>query len=85
MNILFNFQLKIIGRLCSDAELITNVWDRYDAQDAGSKAATSLITALKRLVTENPALLRASGHWGSSGIIIGIGCFRANEYCGVWA
>ena len=34
-----------------------NVWDRYDAEEGGSKVFTSLITALKRLVTERPALL----------------------------
>lgn len=34
-----------------------NVWDRYDAENGGSKVFTSLITALKRLVTEKPALL----------------------------
>jgi hypothetical protein len=34
-----------------------NVWDRYDAQESGSKVFSSLITALKRLVTEKPALL----------------------------
>ena len=34
-----------------------NVWDRYDAEDGGSKVFTSLITALKRLVTERPTLL----------------------------
>jgi hypothetical protein len=44
-------------RLCSDAELMRNVWDRYDSQSSGSKVFTSLITALKRLVTEKPALL----------------------------
>jgi hypothetical protein len=44
-------------RLCTDAELIRNVWARYDAEQSGSKVFTSLITALKRLVTEKPALL----------------------------
>lgn len=34
-----------------------NVWDRYDAEESGSKVFTSLIAALKRLVTEKPALL----------------------------
>ncbi|KAG5638067.1 hypothetical protein H0H81_002035 [Sphagnurus paluster] len=40
-----------------DAELMRNVWDRYDAQEAGSKVFASLVTALKRLITEKPALL----------------------------
>lgn len=43
--------------LCSDADLMRNVWDRYDAEEGGSKVFTTLITALKRLVTERPALL----------------------------
>jgi hypothetical protein len=33
------------------------VWDRYDSQQPGSKVFSSLITALKRLITEKPALL----------------------------
>lgn len=45
------------SRLCSDSDLMRNVWDRYDAQESGSKVFSSLITALKRLVTEKPALL----------------------------
>jgi hypothetical protein len=34
-----------------------NVWARYDSQSSGSKVFTSLISALKRLVTEKPAVL----------------------------
>lgn len=34
-----------------------NVWARYDAEESGSKVFSSLVTALKRLVTEKPALL----------------------------
>ncbi|KAH9917524.1 uncharacterized protein B0H18DRAFT_1123603, partial [Fomitopsis serialis] len=49
--------MEIMRGLCSDAELIRNVWERYDAEEGGSKVFTSLITALKRLVTEKPALL----------------------------
>ncbi|KAI0933226.1 hypothetical protein AcV7_004756 [Taiwanofungus camphoratus] len=49
--------MEIIRGLCSDAELMRNVWDRYDAEQGGSKVFTSLITALKRLVTEKPALM----------------------------
>lgn len=41
-----------------------NVWERYDAQSSesgsNSKVFTSLITALKRLVTERPSLLGVS-------------------------
>ena len=46
--------------LCSDAELIRNIWDRYDAEESGSKVFSSLISSLKRLVTEKPALLGVS-------------------------
>ncbi|KAI0738261.1 hypothetical protein C8Q80DRAFT_1207991 [Daedaleopsis nitida] len=49
--------MEIMRGLCSDAELMRNVWDRYDAEEGGSKVFTSLTTALKRLVTERPALL----------------------------
>ncbi|ESK90972.1 hypothetical protein Moror_16370 [Moniliophthora roreri MCA 2997] len=50
--------MEIMRGLCSDAELIRNVWDRYDAHpSANSKVFTSLITALNRLVTEKPSLL----------------------------
>ena len=47
-------------RLCTDAELIRNVYGRYDSAQSeagGSKVFTSLVTALKRLITEKPALL----------------------------
>jgi hypothetical protein len=46
--------------LCSDAELIHNIWDRYDAEESGSKVFSSLISSLKWLVTEKPALLGVS-------------------------
>ncbi|OJT09170.1 Protein MON2 -like protein [Trametes pubescens] len=49
--------MEIMRGLCSDAELMRNVWDRYDAEDGGSKVFTSLISALKRLLTERPQLL----------------------------
>ncbi|KAF8198188.1 hypothetical protein K438DRAFT_1823993 [Mycena galopus ATCC 62051] len=52
--------MEIMRGLCSDAELMRNVWARYDAQHAGSNVFTALITALKRLVTEKPALLGVS-------------------------
>jgi len=55
-------------RLCSDAELLRNLWERYDAQDDGPKVVNSLITALKRLVTERPALLGQSSHMSGIGV-----------------
>ena len=49
-------------RLCSDAEIVRQIWDRYDGArvNSSSKVFSSLITALKRLATEKPALLGAS-------------------------
>ena len=34
-----------------------NVWARYDAEESGSKVFSALVAALRRLVTEKPALL----------------------------
>ena len=55
-------------RLCNDAELIRNIWDCYDASRSGSKALTSLITALKRLVTEKPAVLGIGSQMAGIGV-----------------
>ncbi|KAJ7664366.1 hypothetical protein DFH06DRAFT_322458 [Mycena polygramma] len=52
--------MEIMRGLCSDSELMRNVWARYDAHHSGSNVFTALITALKRLVTEKPALLGVS-------------------------
>lgn len=49
-----------------------NVWDRYDAQESGSKVFTSLITALKRLVTEKPALLGIGSQMFGLGVASGV-------------
>ncbi|KAH9940033.1 uncharacterized protein BXZ73DRAFT_43028 [Epithele typhae] len=49
--------MEIMRGLCSDAELMRDVWERYDSEEGGSKVFTQLITALKRLVTERPAVL----------------------------
>ena len=34
-----------------------NIWNRYDAEETGSKVFSTLVSALKRLVTEKPPLL----------------------------
>ncbi|KAL0948488.1 hypothetical protein HGRIS_011055 [Hohenbuehelia grisea] len=49
--------MEVMRGLCSDAELVRSIWDHYDGREQGSKVFTSMITALKRLVTEKPALL----------------------------
>ena len=58
-------------RLCTDADLIRNVWSRYDASHAtnpNSKVFTSLITVLKRLITEKPALLGVGSQMFGMGV-----------------
>ncbi|KAJ7444127.1 hypothetical protein B0H11DRAFT_446750 [Mycena galericulata] len=59
---------EIIRGLCSDAELMRNVWARYDAHHSGSNVYTALITALKRLITEKPALLGVSTQIFGAGV-----------------
>ncbi|EIW78018.1 hypothetical protein CONPUDRAFT_146079 [Coniophora puteana RWD-64-598 SS2] len=74
--------MEVIRGLCSDAELIRNIWDRYDAlqpppsQDpntptassGASKVFASLLTTLKRLVTEKPAILGVSSQMFGIGV-----------------
>ncbi|KAH0826455.1 guanine nucleotide exchange factor in Golgi transport N-terminal-domain-containing protein [Lanmaoa asiatica] len=65
--------MEIMRGLCSDTELICNIWDRYDAEESGSKVFSPLISSLKRLVTEKPALL------GVSSQMMGIGAPSHSE------
>ncbi|KAK7679003.1 hypothetical protein QCA50_017947 [Cerrena zonata] len=65
--------MEIMRGLCSDAELMRNVWDRYDSEESGSKVFSTLVAALKRLVTEKPALL------GSCQQIYGVGIATPSE------
>ncbi|KAG6888448.1 hypothetical protein C0992_008477 [Termitomyces sp. T32_za158] len=51
-----------------DAELMRNVWDRYDAQESGAKVFASLVTALKRLITEKPAILGVGTQMAGVGV-----------------
>ena len=64
----WNQQLICGFRLCSDSELMRSFWERYDAEEAGSNVFTSLITALKRLVTEKPTLLGVSSQMCGVGV-----------------
>ncbi|KAF5350099.1 hypothetical protein D9756_009239 [Leucocoprinus leucothites] len=59
--------MEIMRGLCSDAELMRHIWARYDGQASESNVFGSLVTALKRLITEKPALL------GISQTLFGIG------------
>lgn len=58
-------------RLCSDSELMRSFWEHYDVQETGSNVFTSLIAALKRLVTEKPALLGVSSQISGVGVSSG--------------
>lgn len=50
-----------------------SVWDRYDAQESGSKVFASLVTALKRLITEKPTVLGVSSQMSGLGVSGDIG------------
>lgn len=60
--------MEIMRGICSDAELMRNIWARYDSQSDGSKVFTSLLAALKRLLTEKPALLGVGTQMGGVGV-----------------
>jgi hypothetical protein len=46
-----------------------NIWHRYDAHENGSKVFTSLLAALKRLLSEKPSLLGVCSQMGGVGVI----------------
>ena len=46
-----------------------NIWHRYDAHENGSKVFTSLLAALKRLLSEKPNLLGVCSQMGGVGVI----------------
>ncbi|KAJ7597649.1 guanine nucleotide exchange factor in Golgi transport N-terminal-domain-containing protein [Mycena floridula] len=71
--------MEIIRGLCSDAELLRNFWDRYDSQESGASVFGNLITGLKRLVTEKPALLGV----GSQMSGVGVPSDTSSEYGGM--
>jgi len=45
-----------------------NIWDRYDSKDNGSRVFTSLLAALKRLLSEKPNLLGVCSQMGGVGV-----------------
>jgi hypothetical protein len=65
--------MDVHNRLCSDAELMRRIWERFDAHPDGSSVFTQLVTALKRLVTEKPAVL------GTSHQMLGVGVPGGSE------
>ncbi|KAJ2924060.1 hypothetical protein H1R20_g13035, partial [Candolleomyces eurysporus] len=52
-----------------DGELMRNIWHRNDAHENGSKVFTSLLAALKRLLSEKPNLLGVCSQMGGVGVI----------------
>ncbi|TFK22523.1 hypothetical protein FA15DRAFT_757922 [Coprinopsis marcescibilis] len=60
--------MEIMRGICSDAELMRNIWERYDAPEDGSKVFMNLLAALKRLLAEKPALLGVSSQMGGFGV-----------------
>ncbi|TFY73222.1 hypothetical protein EWM64_g10790, partial [Hericium alpestre] len=62
--------MEILRGLCSDPEFIRATWQRYDAQNtaqSGSQVFVGLVTALKRLITERPAVLGVSAQMLGTG------------------
>ena len=55
-------------RLCSDADLMRRVWENYDSKEGSSNLFGSLVSVLKRLVTEKPALLGVSSQMFGVGV-----------------
>lgn len=49
--------MEIVRGLCNDAELMKGLWERYDSQPTGAKVFGTLISGLKRLISEKPSLL----------------------------
>lgn len=60
--------MEVMRGVCSDAELMRRIWDRYDGQQSGSNVFSSLTSALNRLVTEKPALLGVGVQMSGVGI-----------------
>lgn len=60
--------MEIVRGLCNDAELMRRIWERYDSQEHGAKLFGSLISVMKRLVTEKPALLGVSSQMFGVGV-----------------
>lgn len=54
--------------LCNDAELMRRIWERYDCQEGRTKLFGSLVSVLKRLITEKPALLGVSSQMFGVGV-----------------
>lgn len=72
--------------ICTDSDLVRRYWRRYDDHSNGSHVFTSLITALKRLVTERPALLGVSQVMQGLGVQSdGVGSYGLEQVAGIVA
>ncbi|KAG8789976.1 hypothetical protein FRC12_013030, partial [Ceratobasidium sp. 428] len=65
--------MEIVRGLCGDSDLMRAIWERYDARAQSDDATSSgvfsaLITALRRLATEKPALLGVGAQMGGVGV-----------------
>ncbi|KAG9118878.1 hypothetical protein FRC07_006393, partial [Ceratobasidium sp. 392] len=65
--------MEIVRGLCGDSDLMRAIWERYDARaksegGASSGVFSALITALRRLATEKPALLGVGAQMGGVGV-----------------
>ncbi|KAG8736515.1 hypothetical protein FRC10_009226 [Ceratobasidium sp. 414] len=65
--------MEIVRGLCGDSDLMRATWERYDARANSGTAASSgvfsaLVTALRRLATEKPALLGVGAQMGGVGV-----------------
>lgn len=61
--------MEIVRGLCSDQDLMRNIWERFDSRGSGSSGVFSaLVSALRRLATEKPGLLGVSSQMGGIGI-----------------
>ena len=54
--------------MCNDADLMRHIWEKFDSQPSSSKLFTSLVSVLKRLMTEKPALLGVSAQMFGVGV-----------------
>jgi hypothetical protein len=60
--------MEVMRGLCSDADLVRHIWDRYDGEESGSNVFSALTSALNRLLTEKPALLGVAAQMSGIGV-----------------
>ncbi|KAJ3720688.1 hypothetical protein C8R42DRAFT_722379 [Lentinula raphanica] len=60
------------AKLCSDAELMRNVWDRYDAQESNLNTLSTLITGVKKLTKNGVAGMIATAASATMSNVVGM-------------